>query len=121
MPSKLSIVERHEGEAVVLRLSGEMLLDDGDLAFGRYVSDLISRGVVRIVVDLASVTSIDSSSVSMMSAELKHTRQNGGDMRLLHLTRQRLHLLGRIKLLMTFETFEDEAAAIRSFTFRPTA
>ena len=121
MPSKLSIVERHEGEAVILRLSGEMLLDDGDLAFGRYVSDLISRGVVRIVVDLASVTSIDSSSVSMMSAELKHSRQNGGDMRLLHLTRHRLHLLGRIKLLMTFETFEDEAAAIRSFTFRPTA
>lgn len=54
MPSKLSIVERHAGEAVILTLSGEMLLDDGDVAFGRYVSDLIGRGVVRIVVDLAS-------------------------------------------------------------------
>lgn len=119
--SKLSILERHAGEVVILSLTGQIVLDDGDLAFGRYVSDLISRGLVRIIVDLAFVTYIDSSGVCMMAAEVKHARQSGGDMRLLHLTHCSQRLLGTMKLLMTFEIFEDEAAAVRSFTFRPTA
>ena len=119
MESKLSIVERQAGEVAVLTLTGQMLLDDGDLAFGRHVSDLISRGVVRIVVDLAGVTYIDSSGVGMMAAKLKRARASGGDMRLVNLTSRSQRLLGMMKLLMVFETFEDEAAAVDSFSSRP--
>jgi anti-sigma B factor antagonist len=96
-----------------------MLLDDGDLAFGRCVRDLISRGRVRIVVDLGGVTFIDSSGVGMMAAKLKTVRESGGDMRLLHLTSRSQRLLGMMKLMTVFETFEDEASAVRSFAYRP--
>lgn len=121
MESKLSIVERQAGEVAILTLTGQILLDDGDLAFGRHVSDLINRGVVRIIVDLAGVTYIDSSGVGMMAAKLKRARAGGGDMRLVHLTSRSQRLLGMMKLLMVFETFEDEASAIRSFSSRPGA
>jgi anti-sigma B factor antagonist len=117
--SKLSIVERRAGEVTVLTLSGEMLLDDGDLAFGRHISDLIDRGQVRIIVDLAQVTYIDSSGVGMMAAKLKRVRESGGDMRLTHLTSRSQRLLAMLKLKTVFETFDDEESAIRSFELRP--
>jgi anti-sigma B factor antagonist len=121
MESKLAIGERQAGDVAVLTLEGEMLLDDGDLAFGRRVSDLTSGGVVKIVVDLAGVTRMDSSGVGMMAAKLKHVRECGGDMRLVHLTARSQRVLGMMKLLIAFETFDDADAAVRSFAARPGA
>ena len=119
MASKLEIADRLVGDVLVLTLSGQMLLDDGDLVFGRRIDDFISRGIVKIVVDLGAVTYIDSSGVGMMAAKLKHVRERGGDIRLLHLTSRGQKLLGMLKILLVFETFDDETAAVRSFSARP--
>ena len=62
--SKLLIDEHLSGDVAVLTLAGQMLLDDGDLAFRRQIHDVIDRGVTKIVVDLAGVTYIDSSGVA---------------------------------------------------------
>ena len=119
METKLTIEERLHDDVAVLVLNGQILLDEGDLAFGRHVSELTGRGIVKIVVDLGGVTYIDSSGVGMMAAKLKHVRERGGDMRLLNLTRRGQRLLGMMKILLVFETFEDEGAALRSFAARP--
>ena len=119
MSSKLQIDERLVGDVAVLTLTGQMTLDDGDLAYGRGVSDLTSRGVVKIVVDLGGVTYIDSSGVGMLAAKLKHVRERGGDIRLVHLTSRSQRLFGTMKLMLVFESFEEEAAAVRSFVARP--
>lgn len=121
MESKLDIQERQAGDVAVLTLTGQMLLDDGDLAFGKRVNELTSRGAVKILVDLGGVTYIDSSGVGMMAAKLKHVRERGGDMRLLHLTSRSQRLFGMMKLMIAFEAFDDEAAAVRSFELRPGA
>jgi len=119
--SKLNILERQTGDVTTLTLTGQMLLDDGDLAFGRCVNDLINRGLVRIVVDLGGVTYIDSSGVGMLAGKLKQVRARGGDIRLLNLNSRSQRLLGMMKLMVVFERFEDEAAAVRSFSARPGA
>jgi anti-sigma B factor antagonist len=113
--SKLTIEERHTGDVTVLVLAGQMLLDDGDLAFGKRIRDLIERGRAKIVLDLGGLTYIDSSGVGMIVFQQKALRQSGGDMKLLHLNRRSETLFGMLKLLIVFETFEDEAAAVRSF------
>ena len=113
--SKLTIEERHAGDVTVLVLTGQMLLDDGDLAFGRRIRDLIDRGFAKIVLDLGGVTYIDSSGVGMLVAKLKALKEKGGDMKLLHLNRRAESLFGMLKLLIVFDRFEDEAAAVRSF------
>ena len=115
--SKLTIEERHAGDVTVLVLTGQMLLDDGDLAFGKRISDLIDRGRAKIVLDLGGVTYIDSSGVGMMVFQLKTLKQKGGDMKLLHLNQRAESLFGMLKLLIVFERFEDEAAALRSFAW----
>jgi anti-sigma B factor antagonist len=116
---KLRIDERLADDVTILTLSGEMRLDDGDLAFRRKIHELVDQGRVRIIVDLNAVTSIDSSGVGMMAAKLKTVRESGGDLRLLHLNARGQRLFTLAKLRTAFETFDDEAAAIRSFQFRP--
>ena len=85
------------------------------LAFGKRISDLIDRGRTKILLDLGGVTYIDSSGVGMLAFQLKTVKQSGGDMKLLHLNRRAESLLGMMKLLIVFESFQNEAAAVRSF------
>jgi len=117
--SKLQIEERRVDDVTVVVLTGEMLLDDGDLVFGRRVNDLVARDRLKVLVDLAAVTAIDSSGVGMMAAKLKELRKRGGDMRLLRLTTHGHRLFNVLKLKTTFEVFDDEALALRSYEFRP--
>jgi anti-anti-sigma factor len=113
--SKLTIDERQAGDVTILLLTGQMLLDDGDLVFRKRIHDLIDRGFAKIVLDLGGVTYIDSSGVGMLVAKLKTLKEKGGDMKLLNLNRRAESLLGMLKLLILFEAFQDEAAAVRSF------
>ena len=115
--SKLQIDERQIEDITVLNLRGEITADDGDLVFGRRVDELIKKGQVKIVLNLADVTYIDSSGVGMMVAESKAVYGQGGVMKLAHLTARSHHLLAMLKLKLVFEIFDDEASALRSFVW----
>jgi anti-sigma B factor antagonist len=115
--SKLDIQERDVDDVTVLALTGEITLDDGDLLFRRHVHALLDRGRVKILADMSGVTIIDSSGVGMMAAKLKTVREKGGDLKLLRLTHRNQHLLGLLKLRTVFDVHDDEAAALKSFTW----
>ena len=117
--SKLQIDERQIEDITVLNLRGEITADDGDLVLGRHVDELIKKGQVRIVLNLADVTYIDSSGVGMMVAESKAVYGQGGVMKLAHLSARSHHLLAMLKLRLVFEIFDDEASALRSFVWGP--
>jgi anti-sigma B factor antagonist len=116
--SKLDIQERDVDDVTVMTLTGQITLDDGDLLFRRHVHALLDRGRTKILADLAGVTVIDSSGVGMMAAKLKTVRDLGGDLKLLRLTNRNQHLLGLLKLKTVFDVHEDEAAALKSFTWK---
>jgi anti-sigma B factor antagonist len=113
--SRLAIEERPVGDVTILVLTGQMLLDDGDLAFGKRINDLLDRGRTKVVLDLGGVTYIDSSGIGMLAGKLKRMKEHGGDIRLLHLNPRAESLFGMLKLFIVFERFEDESAAVRSF------
>ena len=115
--SKLQIAERRVNDITVLDLTGEITLDDGDLALRRKVHELAGEGRVKILLDLAAVTFVDSAGVGMLVAKLKTVREKHGDIKLLNLTRRSYQLLGMMKILTVFESFDDEATAVRSFAF----
>ena len=116
--SKLQIGESRQGDIIVLTLSGQITLDDGDLAFGRHVDQLVAAGGRQIIVDLSAVTYIDSAGVGMLVAESQRVAAQGGSMRLAHLTARSHHLLAMLKLKMMFEIYDDVDAAVRSFAWR---
>jgi anti-sigma B factor antagonist len=117
-PSRLAIAARDAGDVTILTLTGQILLDDGDLAIRLAVHELVDRGRVKIVLDLGGVDYIDSAGIGMIAGKLKTVRERGGDMKLLHLTTRGQRLFGMMKLQLLFETFEDEAMAVKSFEFK---
>ncbi len=115
--SKLQIAERQVEDLSVLVLTGEISVDDGDIAFGKYVDGLLAKGARKIVIDLAGVTYIDSAGVGMMVAEQKIVQKKGGTMKLVGLTSRTNRLLSAMRLATVFEVYDDEAAALRSFVW----
>jgi anti-anti-sigma factor len=115
--SKLHIVERRIGDVTILDLDGEITLDDGDLAFRRKVHALLDEGRIKILLNLAGVTKIDSAGIGMLAAKLKTTREKHGDVKLVNLTTRSSRVFGMMKILTVFEAFDDEDLAVRSFTF----
>ena len=116
--SKLNIVERESGDVTILELTGQILLDDGDLVIREKVHDLVGRGRTKLIVSLGGVTYIDSAGVGMLAGKLKTLRERGGDMKLLHLTTRGQRLFGMMKLHLMFEIFDDEAMAVKSYGFQ---
>jgi anti-sigma B factor antagonist len=114
-PSKLTISERRIGDVTILALSGEMLVDDGDLALRQRIHALVSEDRVKILIDLGAVTHFDSAGVGMIVAKQKTVRDHGGDVKLLHLTTRSQRLLELMKIASVFEVFEDERLALESF------
>jgi anti-sigma B factor antagonist len=49
--------------------------------FKELLSDLVSGGTTRVVVDMAETTFVDSSGLGALIAGLKYARQAGGDLR----------------------------------------
>jgi anti-sigma B factor antagonist len=115
--SKLTIDERESGEVTILTLTGQMLLDDGDLAFRQRIHDLIARGRTKVILEMSGVTYIDSAGIGMIAGKLKTLREQGGDLKLLHLTTRGQRVFGMAKLLLMFETFDNQDQAVKSFGF----
>lgn len=116
-PSRLQITEHRNGDITVLTLSGQMTVDDGDLAFRAKVNDLVAAGQVKLILDLSGVEYIDSSGIGMLCEKVNSVRQHHGDIKLLKLTRRTQSLLSMLKLTFVFETFETEEAAVKRYAF----
>jgi anti-sigma B factor antagonist len=118
MDSKLTITEHEAGDVTALTMSGQMLLDDGDLAFRKVIHELVDRGRVKVVLNMSGVSYIDSAGIGMIAGKLKTLRERGGDMKLANLSTRGQRVFGMAKLLLMFETFETEAEAVKSFAFK---
>jgi len=109
------IQERRVGAVTILALSGRLVLDDGDVLLRERVDDLVSRGEVRIVIDFSDLNYVDSAGIGVLIAKYLSVRRKGGNLKLLQLSMRAHHALEITHLLTVFETFEDEAEAVRSF------
>ncbi len=112
----MKLNERAVGDVTLLELGGRLVLDDGDTLLRDRVNDLVSRGRLKIVVDLRDVTYIDSCGLGVLIAKLVSVRNKGGDLRLLHLSPRSHRIFEICKLESVFDAFESEADAVASFS-----
>jgi anti-sigma B factor antagonist len=116
MTARMKIVESRLRDVTVLRLSGRLEIEEGDLLFRDYVNRLIAEDRVKIVLDLSDVTRIDSAGLGMLVSKYLSARKNGGTIKLLNLTQHSDHLMDITRLASIFEIFDEEEAALRSFS-----
>ena len=77
---------------------------------------MAANGQKKLLLNLAEVSYIDSSGIGEMVSGFTTVSNQGGSVKLLNLTKRVKDLLQITKLYTVFEVFEDEAAAVRSFS-----
>jgi len=112
----MQIEERPVGEVVVLDLKGRVTLGEGDELLKDKVNSLLNQGQKKIVLNLADVPYIDSAGLGEIVRTYTTVSRQGGNMKLLNLTKRIADLLSITKLLTVFETFDSEHDAVRSFS-----
>lgn len=111
----MKIAVAQAGEITILRLTGRLELEEGDLLFRDFVNRLVAEGRLKIVLDLKDVTRIDSAGIGMLVSKFLSVQKRGGAIKLLNLTSRSDHLMDITRLATVFEIFENEAEALRSF------
>jgi anti-sigma B factor antagonist len=100
----------------IVDLSGRITLGEGSVVLRDTIRDLIGKGDRRILLNLGDVTYIDSSGIGELVSAFTTVRNQGGELKLLNLTKKVHDLLQITKLYTVFDVKDDEANAISSFT-----
>src|ERR1700736_7011018 len=103
-----------DGVAIV-GCSGRITLGEGSVILRDTVRDLLSKGQKKILLNLAEVNYIDSSGIGELVSAFTTTKNQGGELKLLHLTKKGHDLLQITKLYTVFDVKEHETAAVKAF------
>ena len=99
----------------ILDLSGRITLGEGSVQLRDAVRDLLAKGSKLILFNLADVNYIDSSGIGELVSAYTTVRNQGGELKLLNLTKKVHDLLQITKLYTVFDVKDDEASAIASY------
>ena len=99
----------------VVDLSGRITLGEGSVVLRDTVRDLLAKGDRKMLLNLGEVTYIDSSGIGELVSAFTTVRNQGGELKLLNLTKKVHDLLQITKLYTVFDIKDDEATAISSF------
>jgi anti-sigma B factor antagonist len=106
---------RESSGVTVIDLSGRITLGEGSAMLREMVRDLLNKGQKRLVLNLADINYIDSSGIGELVSGFTTVRNNGGELKLLNLTKKVHDLLQITKLYTVFDVHSDEQKAISSF------
>ena len=112
----MKIEMRTVGDVRILDCSGKITLGEGTMAVRNTVRDILKDNGKKIILNLANVNYIDSSGIGELVSTYTTVTNNGGQLKLLSLTKKIHELLQITKLLTVFQVFDSESAAIASFS-----
>src|SRR6202007_562462 len=99
----------------ILDMSGRITLGEGSVQLRDAVRDLLGKGQKHILLNLGDVTYIDSSGIGELVSAFTTAKNQGGELKLLNLTRKVHDLLQITKLYTVFDVKDDEAVAVKAF------
>lgn len=111
----LQISIRESGDVTILDLRGRATIGvDSDL-LNSHLNKLIASGVLKVLLNLADVTQLDSSGITGIVRTYVSLRAKNGDLKLLCPCGHVLEVLRTLHLLEVIPSFEDETQALASF------
>jgi anti-sigma B factor antagonist len=100
----------------IVDLSGRITLGEGSVVLRDTIKDLLGKGQKKILLNLGDVSYIDSSGIGELVSAFTSVRNQGGELKLLNLTKKVHDLLQITKLYTVFDVKDDEATAISAFS-----
>jgi anti-sigma B factor antagonist len=99
----------------VISLQGKITIGSGDTQLREVISNALSAGKNKILLDMSGVTTIDSSGIGELVGSYTTVTNRGGKLKLLHLPAKLNELLHVTQLITVFEVYENEQEAVKSF------
>ena len=113
---KMESQSREVNGVTVLDLAGRITLGSGSQQLRDAIHNLVGEGRKKILLNLAEINYIDSSGVGELVGAFTTVRREGGDLKLMRLTKKVRDLMQMTKLYSVFDVKEDEASALAAFT-----
>ena len=113
----LIIRQRVVSDVVIVDVSGRLTLGEGSVVLRNTVRDLLRKDNRKILLNLGDVSYIDSSGIGEMVSAQSSIENQGGTMKVLHVTKKVHDLLQITKFYTFFEVFDDEAICLSSFEY----
>ena len=111
----MKVSSRQVNGVTIVDLSGRITLGEGSVILRDTVRDLVGKGQKQILLNLGDVTYIDSSGIGELVSAYTSVSKQGGELKLLNLTKKVHDLLQITKLYTVFDIKDDETAAIGAF------
>jgi anti-sigma B factor antagonist len=115
-PVSIEFSTRQLDGVTIVDLKGRITLGEGSATLRDAVHDLLSKGLKRILLNLGDVKHIDSSGIGELVSAFTVAKKQGGELKLLNLTKKAHDLLQITKLYTVFDVKDNEAAAVKSFS-----
>jgi anti-sigma B factor antagonist len=113
----MQLEQRVADDVAIVKVTGEISLNKGgDVLLRDKIQSLLQQGHRKLLLDLGSVSYVDSAGLGQLVQVHTVTAQNGGTLKLLNVTKRLKDLLVVTKLLTVFDTYESEPEALASFT-----
>jgi anti-sigma B factor antagonist len=96
-------------------MSGDVRIGEGAVALRDSIRNLADQGKNKVLLNLAGVKYMDSTGVGELIANYTTLTRQGGQLKLLSLTERIRNLLVITKLLTVFDSYDNEAEALKSF------
>ena len=111
----LKLSTRQVDGITIVDCSGRITLGEGSVVLRDAVKDLLSKGQKKILLNLGDVNYIDSSGIGELVSAYTTVKNQGGELKLLNLTKKVHDLLQITKLYTVFDVRDDETTAVKSF------
>ena len=106
---------REIGDVTVIDMEGRITLGEGSSLLRDIVREKLGTGHKKIVINLAGVNYIDSTGLGELVSGYRLIKSEGGELKLLNLSKKVTDLLQITKLYGVFDIHNQESQAVGSF------
>ena len=111
----MKISARHSEGVTILEPKGKITIGAGDIALRNAVHEALDAGSKNILLNLADVTTIDSSGIGELVSAYTTVTNRGGKLKLLRLPPKVEDIMQITQLVTVFDVFDEEREAVESF------
>lgn len=100
----------------ILDVHGKITIGDGSVEIRNKVRETLDQGNKKILLNLGDVSYVDSSGIGELVSSFTTVTNQGGELKLVNLTKKLQELLAITKLLTVFDCYDDESSALASYS-----
>ncbi len=112
----MKIKERKRDGVTILEMSGKLMGGPDADAFDEILKTLIHEGNKNVIVSMEKVKWVNSTGLGILISGYTTLKKSGGELKLLKVSDRIESIFIVSKLFTVFESFENEAEAVQSFS-----